>query len=116
MRTGRRRFGDLSCQVSWWELPLWPGLYYEALIAPDGSVWNQWLVRPPGEPAAALDGPADLTPWSCVVSDVGERFKGAEHLEGSAPSRWGVRFTHDGAAYQADFVHGLLQTVTRNGG
>lgn len=114
--SAERRFGDLTCEVSWWELPLWPGLLFEALIAPDGSVWNQWLVRPPGSAAPGLDGPADLTPWSCVVSDVGERFPGAEHIEGSAPSRWGVSFAYEGTSYEATFVYGLLQAVTRSGG
>ncbi|MFC0037411.1 hypothetical protein [Actinomadura rayongensis] len=110
--TTRRRFGDLTCGVARWPLPLWPDLLFEVLTGPDGDVWNDWLIRPPSSPPPDLPPPPDLTPWSCVVSDVTERFPDARDQEGSAPTRWTVLIPwHDGT-HRADFVHGLLQHVT----
>ena len=111
-----RRVGDLACQVCCWPLPLWPDLLFEVLAGPDGTVLGSWLVRPPGTPMPSLIGRADLTPWSCVVSDVDAAFPPAEHREGSAPSRWTVAFNApDGAGRPVPllghFVWGLLQTV-----
>jgi hypothetical protein len=111
----RRMFGDLPCKANLWELPYWPDLRFEVLAAPDGSMWNQWLVRAPGASAPEIKGLDDLTTWSCVVSDVGEAFPGSKHVEGDAPSRWGVAFDYQGSDYLATFVHGLLQTVQEGG-
>jgi len=105
---GSKPFGDLTCEVAQWELPFWPGLVYEVLIGPNGSIWNQWFVRPGPPKKMAFE---ELTPWSCVIADVGASFEGAEHVEGSAPQHWGVDFTHDGHPYRARFVYGLLQRV-----
>jgi hypothetical protein len=110
-----RRLGDVTCRTDWWELPLWPDLRFEALIGPDGSVLHEWLVRPAGVPAPRLESVADLTPWSCVVGDVADRFAPAEHQADTLPSRWQVHFTAPGpegtGPYVAHFVWGLLQTV-----
>ncbi len=115
----RRRAGDLSCAALLWPLPLWPELRFELLLGPDGSVWNEWLVRAPGTTAPVLRTAADLRPWSCVVGDVGAAFPGARPLEGSAPSRWGIAFEApdtEGAegrtrSWVATFTWGLLQEV-----
>jgi hypothetical protein len=88
----RRQAGDLSCAALLWPLPLWPELRFELLLGPDGSVWNEWLVRAPGTTPPVLRAVADLQPWSCVVGDVGAAFPGARPLEGNAPSRWGIAF------------------------
>ncbi|MEO5877540.1 MAG: hypothetical protein ABIS86_24055 [Streptosporangiaceae bacterium] len=105
---GTRQFGDLTCKVCQWKLPFWPGLVYEVLVGPDRSVWNQWFVRQGAPKPIAFE---DLTPWSCVLADVGASFADAEHVEGAAPQHWGVDFTHEGRAYRARFVYGLLQRV-----
>src|SRR4051812_46643597 len=110
-----RRLGEVTCRTDRWELSLWPDLRFEALIGPDGSVLHEWLVRPEGSPPPRLDGVADLAPWSCVVSDVAERFAPARHQADTLPSRWQVAFsapeTDEARAYVAHFVWGLLQTV-----
>ncbi|MFG1999148.1 hypothetical protein ACGFNU_08380 [Spirillospora sp. NPDC048911] len=108
--SGPREFGDLDCTYSLWTLPLWPDLRFEVLTAPDGSAWHHWLVRAEGSPVPEL-GLHDLTPWSCVVSDMGQRFENARHVEGDAPGHWGVAFSVEGRDYLARFVHGLLQLV-----
>src|SRR5262245_56975525 len=74
-----RRMGDVVCRTQWWHLPLWPDLRFEALTGPDGTLLHEWLVRPEGAPAPRLDGVDDLTPWSCVVGDVADRFPAARH-------------------------------------
>jgi hypothetical protein len=127
-----RRVGDVTCRTDWWELSLWPDLRFEVLIGPDGAVLHEWLVRPEGDPVPRLDGVADLTPWSCVVSDVAERFAPVRHQADTLPSRWQVTFSapevgakgvdtehaEEGAgaegktrSYVAYFVWGLLQVV-----
>ncbi|MFB4274348.1 MULTISPECIES: hypothetical protein [unclassified Nonomuraea] len=107
---GRRPAGSLTCDVLRWPLPSWPGLEFEALVGPGGEVWNQWFVRPAG--AAALTF-ADLTPWTCVVADLGASFPGAVQIEGPAPHHWTVDFPHDGVTYRARFVYGLHQVLTK---
>ncbi|MBC3839194.1 hypothetical protein GXW82_00250 [Streptacidiphilus sp. 4-A2] len=117
----QRRFGDLACAARQWPLPLWPQLRFEVLAGPgDGAdrVWNEWLVRAPGTPPPVLRTSADLTPWSCVVSDVGAAFPPAVPREGSAPTRWQLDFTAPdesgvARACTADFTWGLLQEVRR---
>lgn len=109
----RRRVGDLECTALQWPLELWPELRFEALVAPGGSLWHEWLVRAPGSAPPLLRGLADLVPWRCVVGDVGEAFPGAAPREGSAPSRWQLDFAVPGEAgrWTADFTWGLLQEV-----
>jgi hypothetical protein len=114
-----RTVGDVTCRTDWWDLPLWPDLRFEALIGPDGSVLHEWLVRPEGAPGPRIGGVADLRPWSCVVSDVAERFPPVRHRADTVPSRWQVCFTAPGAGaaprpYVAHFVWGLLQTVEQD--
>ncbi|TDD06613.1 hypothetical protein E1292_14975 [Nonomuraea deserti] len=110
---GPRAFGSLTCDVRRWILPSWPGLEFEVLTGPDGEVWNQWFVRPGGGVRLAF---ADLTPWTCVVADVGTSFPGATSLEGQAPHHWSVEFDHAGTAYRACFVYGLYQRLDRRDG
>ncbi|MEU9129545.1 hypothetical protein AB0D08_15800 [Kitasatospora sp. NPDC048540] len=118
-----RRIGDLDCTAQHWELPLWPGLRFEILLGPAGAgspPWNEWLVRAPGVPAPALRTLADLTPWSCVVSDVAAAFPPAVPREGSAPTRWQLDLTAPDAGGRprpctADFTWGLLQEVRVHG-
>lgn len=106
--TGPKAFGDLTCQVAHWKLWLWPDLLFEVLTGPDGDLWNQWFIRP-GEPLVI---PFDeLEPWSAVIADVGAGFEDAENVEGSAPHHWAVDFSHEGKAYRARFIYGLLQSV-----
>jgi hypothetical protein len=112
-----RWFGDVPCELAWWPpLQLWPGLRFEVLVGPDGSVLHEWLVRAGGGPPR-IRTVADLTPWSCVVGDVEARFAPVEHQPGDAPSRWHTTFSApDGTAHVAHFVWGLLQTVTSTTG
>ncbi|MFI5871470.1 hypothetical protein ACIBAH_03305 [Streptomyces sp. NPDC051445] len=109
-----RRVGDLDCEAWLWPLPLWPDLRFEALVAPNGGVWNEWLVRAPGATPPLLTTLDDLTPWSCTVDEVARAFAPARPLEGTAPTRWGLAFTApDGLGVRreavAEFTWGLLQ-------
>ncbi|MGW1747905.1 hypothetical protein ACWCRD_20340 [Streptomyces sp. NPDC002092] len=111
-----RKVGDLDCEALLWPVPLWPDLRFEALLAPDGAVWNEWLVRAPGTPGPPLRTLEDLTPWSCTVDEAARAFAPARPLEGTAPTRWGLAFTApDGQGVQrkvaAEFTWGLLQRV-----
>lgn len=108
----RRAIGDVACEVAWWPpLPLWPGLRFEIMTAPDGSVVHEWLVRDDGVPVPRLESVDDLVPWSCVVGDVGERLGTVAHQDGEAPSRWHATISTPDGAYVAHFVWGLLQRV-----
>ncbi|MFJ1703831.1 hypothetical protein [Kitasatospora sp. NPDC088346] len=117
--TAARPIGDLRCTAQQWALPLWPELRFEILLGPGGGgapVWNEWLVRAAGSPPPVPRTLADLTPWSCVVSDVAGAFPTAVPREGSAPTRWQLDFTALDAAgvpraCTADFTWGLLQEV-----
>ncbi|MER7752267.1 hypothetical protein [Kitasatospora sp. NPDC097643] len=114
-----RRIGDLVCTAQQWPLALWPELRFEVLLGPAGTggpVLNEWLVRAADAPAPVLRTLADLTPWSCVVGDLGAAFPPAVPREGSAPTRFQLDFTAPDAAGRpcpstADFTWGLLQEV-----
>jgi hypothetical protein len=119
-RTTSRRVGDLDCEALLWPVPLWPDLRFEVLVAPDGVVWNEWLVRAPGAPSPKLETLEDLTPWSCTVDEAARAFAPARPLEGTAPTRWGLAFTAPdarGVRHQvaAEFTWGLLQRVGVSG-
>ncbi|WP_329216896.1 hypothetical protein OG352_13125 [Streptomyces sp. NBC_01485] len=109
-----RRVGDLDCEAWLWPVSYWPDLRFEVLLAPNGSVWNEWLVRSPvGEPPP-LKSLDDLTPWSCTVDEAARAFAPARPLEGTAPTRWGLAFTapdRHGVRQEvvAEFTWGLLQ-------
>ncbi|MCX5208044.1 hypothetical protein OG689_01715 [Kitasatospora sp. NBC_00240] len=116
------RIGDLRCTAQQWVLPLWPELRFEVLLGPASTggggapVLNEWLVRAEGSAPPGLRTLADLTPWSCVVSDVAEAFPPAVPREGSAPTRWQLDFAAPDPAgvrrgLTADFTWGLLQEV-----
>ncbi|ROP53440.1 hypothetical protein EDD94_2948 [Streptomyces sp. PanSC9] len=109
-----RRLGDVDCEARRWALPLWPDLLFEVLVGPDGGVWNEWLVRAPGAPAARPKTLDDLVPWSCTVDEAARAFAPARPLEGTAPTRWGLAFTapdRAGVRHEvvAEFTWGLLQ-------
>ncbi|MBX7551482.1 hypothetical protein ABZX95_30960 [Streptomyces sp. NPDC004232] len=109
-----RRLGDADCEARHWSLPLWPDLRFEALVGPDGAVWNEWLVRAPEAPPPVLRTLEDLTPWSCTVDEAARAFAPARPLEGTAPTRWGLAFTapdRAGVRHEvvAEFTWGLLQ-------
>jgi hypothetical protein len=111
-----RKVGDLECEAWLWPVPLWPDLRFEVLLAPNGAVWNEWLVRAPDAEPPALRTLADLTPWSCTVDEAARAFAPAHPMEGTAPTRWGLSFTApdaDGVRRQvvAEFTWGLLQRV-----
>lgn len=111
-----RKVGDLQCEAWLWPVPLWPDLRFEVLLAPNGAVWNEWLVRTPGAPGPPLRTLSDLTPWSCTVDEAAHAFAPARPLEGTAPTRWGLAFTApDGEGVRrevvAEFTWGLLQRV-----
>ncbi|WP_217206202.1 hypothetical protein [Streptomyces sp. AC550_RSS872] len=111
-----RKVGDLDCEAWLWPVPLWPDLRFEVLLAPNGAVWNEWLVRAPGAAGPPLRTLADLTPWSCTVDEAARAFAPARPLEGTAPTRWGLAFTApDGEGVRrevvAEFTWGLLQRV-----
>ncbi|MEV6736351.1 hypothetical protein AB0N14_05090 [Streptomyces sp. NPDC051104] len=118
--TTPRRIGDLDCDALLWPVPLWPDLRFEVLVAPNGVVWNEWLVRAPGAPSPPLKTLEDLTPWSCTVDEAARAFAPARPLEGTAPTRWGLAFTApdtQGVRHQvaAEFTWGLLQRVGVSG-
>ncbi|KUN93184.1 hypothetical protein [Streptomyces caeruleatus] len=111
-----RKVGDLDCEAWLWPVPLWPDLRFEVLLAPNGAVWNEWLVRAPGAAGPPLRTLSDLTPWSCTVDEAARAFAPARPLEGTAPTRWGLAFTApDGEGVRrevvAEFTWGLLQRV-----
>ncbi|WP_165396387.1 hypothetical protein [Streptomyces sp. F001] len=112
--TTLRRIGDLDCEAWQWPVPLWPDLRFEVLVAPNGVVWNEWLVRAPDAEAPALHTIDDLTPWSCTVDEAARAFAPARPLEGTAPTRWGLAFVAPDARgvrrqVVAEFTWGLLQ-------
>jgi len=114
-----RKVGDLECEARLWPLPLWPGLRFEILLAPDGTVWNEWLVRAPGTEGPEPRTLDDLTPWSCTVDETARAFAPARPLQGTAPTRWGLAFTAPDARgvrweCAAEFTWGLLQRVAVN--
>ncbi|MFE7272085.1 hypothetical protein [Streptomyces sp. NPDC057623] len=115
-----RRIGDLDCEARLWPVPLWPDLRFEVLLAPNGAVWNEWLVRAPGAAGPALRTLSDLAPWSCTVDEAARAFAPARPLEGTAPTRWGLGFTAPDEAgvrrqVVAEFTWGLLQRVAVSG-
>jgi hypothetical protein len=112
--TVSRRIGDLDCEALLWPVPLWPDLRFEVLLAPNGAVWNEWLVRAPAAEAPPLHTLADLTPWSCTVDEAARAFAPVRPLQGTAPTRWGLAFTApdtEGVPREvvAEFTWGLLQ-------
>ncbi|WP_128381397.1 hypothetical protein [Streptomyces cavernae] len=114
--TAPRQIGDLACEALLWPVPLWPDLRFEVLLAPNGAVFNDWLVRAPGAPGPALRTLDDLIPWSCTVDEAARAFAPARPLEGTAPTRWGLRFTAPNASGErrectAEFTWGLLQRI-----
>ncbi|WP_079426658.1 MULTISPECIES: hypothetical protein [Streptomyces] len=111
----RRRIGDLECEALLWPVPLWPELRFEVLAAPDGAVWNEWLVRAPGARGPVLETEADLRPWSATVDEVARAFAPARPMEGTAPTRWRLAFSASGRALVAEFTYGLLQRVQAEG-
>ncbi|MER5436206.1 hypothetical protein [Streptomyces sp. NPDC002588] len=109
-----RRIGDVDGEAWLWPLSYWPELRFEVMVAPNNSVWNEWLVRAPQAPAPELRTLDDLTPWSCTVDEVARAFAPARGLEGTAPNRWGLAFTAPDALgvpreVVAEFTFGLLQ-------
>ncbi|MFF3335507.1 hypothetical protein ACFYWX_39245 [Streptomyces sp. NPDC002888] len=118
--TTSRRIGDLDCEAWLWPLPLWPDLRFEVLLAPNGAVWNEWLVRAPGAEPPVLKTVDDLTPWSCTVDEAARAFAPARPLQGTAPTRWGLAFTApdaEGVRHEvaAEFTYGLLQRTAVSG-
>ncbi|GGZ51866.1 hypothetical protein [Streptomyces bluensis] len=111
-----RKIGDLECEALRWPVPLWPDLRFEVMLAPNGTVWNEWLVRAPAAAVPELRTLDDLTPWSCTVDEAARAFAPARPLEGTAPTRFGLAFTApdaDGVRREcvAEFTWGLLQRV-----
>ncbi|MFF4009056.1 hypothetical protein [Streptomyces sp. NPDC001717] len=108
----RRTIGDLECEALLWPVPLWPDLRFEVLAAPDGAVWNEWLVRAPGAHGPVLESAADLLPWSATVDEVARAFAPVRPMEGTAPTRWRLAFDAPGGPCVAEFTYGLLQRVS----
>lgn len=90
-QTVTRQIGDLTCEALQWRVPLWPGLLFEALVSPNGAVWNEWLVRAPGTPAPTLRTLDDLVPWSCTVDEVSGAFPCGPPAGGLGPHALGPR-------------------------
>jgi hypothetical protein len=114
--TAARRVGDLDCEAHRWPVPLWPGLRFEALTAPDGTVWHEALTRAPGAAGPRLRTVEDLTPWTCTMDEAAHAFPPARPLEGSAPTRWTLAVTAPDASGErrpvvAEFSWGLLQRL-----
>ncbi|MFI6005599.1 hypothetical protein ACIA98_35270 [Streptomyces sp. NPDC051366] len=113
--TAARTIGDLECEALLWPVPLWPDLRFEVLAAPDGAVWNEWLVRASGARGPVLETPEDLRPWSATVDEVARAFAPVRPMEGTAPARWRLAFTAQGRPCVAEFTYGLLQRVAVDG-
>ncbi|MEV0415738.1 hypothetical protein AB0I68_34460 [Streptomyces sp. NPDC050448] len=113
--TAARTIGDLECEALLWPVPLWPDLRFEVLAAPDGAVWNEWLVRAPGARGPVLEAAEDLRPWSATVDEVARAFAPVRPMEGTAPTRWRLAFTAQGRPCVAEFTYGLLQRVSVDG-
>ncbi len=114
--TTRRRVGDLVVEAHSWALPLWRDLCFEVMTAPDGTVWNEELVRAPGGRAAVPRTVEDVTPWSCTIAEVARAFPPVRPMEGSAPSRSRLAFEAPTAAggtghVVAEFTWGLVQRL-----
>lgn len=105
-------WGDLGVTAYSWRLPaVWPWLRWEILIDSSGAVLHGELHRVVGTPAADLASPDRLAPWSCVVSEIEPRFRGARPADPDMPSRWVIYVDGaDGQEWRLLFVHGLLQT------
>ncbi|MFD7079890.1 hypothetical protein [Streptomyces sp. NPDC059918] len=113
--TAARAIGDLECEALLWPVPLWPDLRFEVLAAPDGAVWNEWLIRAPGARGPVLRTPEDLRPWSATVDEVARAFAPVRPMEGTAPTRWRLAFAAQGRPCVAEFTYGLLQRVAVDG-
>src|SRR5260221_7881089 len=74
-----RTVAGTPCRIRQWQLPLWPDLRFEALVGPGDAPLTEMLVRGPGSPAPQLESLDDLTPWSCVISDVERAFPPVRH-------------------------------------
>jgi hypothetical protein len=109
--TRQREFGDLTCEITQWELELWPGLWFETIAVPGGAVVQEWLVRAAGCAPPDLATVAGLRPWGAVVGEVERRFGAVRHSGDDAPTRWSTEFTAGDGRYLARFTWGLLQTV-----
>lgn len=114
--TASRTIGDLRCEALLWPVPLWPDLRFEVLAAPDGAVWNEWLVRAPGARGPVLESARDLRPWSATVDEVARAFAPVRPMEGTAPTRWRLAFASEGRPCVAEFTYGLLQHVEQADG
>lgn len=113
----RRQVGDLACKALLWPVPLWPTLRFEILVAPGGAVWNEWLVRVPGDPGPALSSVEHLPPWGCTVEEVLRGFASAVPMVADAPSRARIAVTdpETGRPFTANFTWGLFQYVAPRG-
>ncbi|GAA3489618.1 hypothetical protein [Streptomyces cremeus] len=109
----RRTVGDLECEAYQWRVPLWPDLRLEVITGPDGTAWNEWLVRAPDAPGPSLGSADDLAPWSATVDEVARAFAAfgpVRMLDGGAPHRARLSLTlPDGTARVAEFCWGLFQ-------
>lgn len=110
------RIGASTGTAARWDLPLWPGLRYEAIAGPDGTLVSTMIVRDPPGGRPLPQCISDLTPWSWVLGDVERAFPPVRHRAGSAPSRWTLLFTApDGrerpVPVAGEFVWGLLQRI-----
>ncbi|MFE4259784.1 hypothetical protein, partial [Streptomyces sp. NPDC056883] len=107
-----RTIGDLTCEALLWPVPLWPGLRFEVLAAPDGAVWNEWLVRAPGAPGPVLEEAEDLLPWSATVDEVARAFAPVRPMEGTGPKTGGGGGTPLGGVVVVGFACRLLPSVS----
>ena len=108
---GEVRYGDVTCRVCRWPLPLWTDLRFEVVAGPGGEVWNAELARPPGTPVPEFRGVSDLVPWSCVAADLAARFGPVRPRQGDAPNRTALEFDTGAGPRVAHFTWGLLQLV-----
>jgi hypothetical protein len=107
--------GDVTLTAHTWRLAgLWPELRWEALVGVNKAVAHAWLVRATDAPVPQLPPPSRLLAWSCVVSDVQQRFPAARQAVPETPTRWLIHLDDEqGQEWQLTFVHGLLQISSR---
>jgi hypothetical protein len=67
----RRREELLGHRLLRWSLPLWPELWFEVAVGPDGVLARSCrLVRRDDIPAPVLRDVTDLRPWSTTLDDI----------------------------------------------
>jgi hypothetical protein len=115
MSTEPRDVRQPALQFLRWETPVWPDLWFEVMVLPDGSMFNDQLRRRVGTASPPMESVNDLKPWSCTEHELADRFGPLECVDGWHPC-WVAGFTAPDATgqtrrYEAGLGWGLLQCL-----